>query len=284
MGRFAGFHPVCSFSFFMLVILFTVIFNNPVYMIISIASAFIFRFMLSGKAAFSSLKLILPVVLLAGVFNMLFTHYGITKLFTIGGHDFMLESLAFGFSTGLMLGAVILWFSCYTEIVTSEKFMALFGSFMPNLALLFSMVLRFIPLMIKTSNEIKEAHVGMGNEIHGLKNSINRFSCLVSISLEKSIETADSMKSRGFGEKKRKPYIRYKFRNSDLVLMLFLVLSAALMISADMLKINLFFYEPKMTVENNSVIFYVLFGIFSLMPVIIDVAEEIKWRLLKLKI
>ena len=66
--------------------------------------------------------------------------------------------------------------------------------------------------------------------------------------------------------------------------MLFLVLSAALMISADMLKINLFFYEPKMTVENNSVIFYVLFGIFSLMPVIIDVAEEIKWRLLKLKI
>ncbi len=284
MGRFNEFHPACSFFFFMAVLFLTVILNNPFYMIISLASAFIYSLMLSGKTAISSLKLIIPVILLAGLFNMLFTHYGVTRLFSVGDYDFMLESLMYGVSTGVMLGAVILWFTCYTEVITSEKFMGLFGGFVPNLALLFSMVLRFIPLMIKTSKEIKEAEIGMGREVRGLKGSVNRFSCLASISLEKSIETADTMRCRGFGSKRRKPYTRYRFRVTDGIMILILAILFGLVIVSDIMKINAFSFEPKMVSENNNVIFYVLFGILMLMPVIVDTAGEIKWRFLKSKI
>lgn len=284
MGRFSEFYPAVSFSFFMLIILLTVITSNPVYALISFAGAFLYRLRLVGKASFSYLKFIIPLIIFAGIFNMIFSHYGSVKLFTVGSYDFMLESLVFGLFTGVMLGAVIIWFACYTDVITSEKFMALFSSFMPNLALLFSMVLRFIPLMVKTSNEIKEANIGMGKEIKGLKNSINRFSCLVSISLEKSIETADSMKSRGFGKGKRKPYIKYKFKLADGVMLSFTVIIFAFMVISDFLNINSFAFEPKLAFSNENAVFYILFGIFAALPVIIDFAEEIKWHFLKLKI
>lgn len=284
MGRFNEFHPACSFFFFMAVIFLTVILNNPVYMIISFISAFLFKLILSGKTAFSSLKLIIPVIIFAGLFNMLFTHYGVTRLFSVGAYDFMLESLAYGFSIGVMLSAVMIWFACYTSVVTSEKFIALFGGFMPNMALLFSMVLRFIPLMIKTSKEIKDANIGMGKGVRGLKNSINRFSCLVSISLEKSIETADAMKCRGFGSNKRKPYIKYRFRLSDGIMLLIFAVLFGLIIVSDIMKINMFSFEPKMTFDNDFFMLYILFGILMLMPVIIYTAGEIKWHFLKLKI
>lgn len=284
MGRFSESYPAVSFSFFMLIILVTVITGNPIYTLISFAGAFFYRIRLLGKKAFQNLKFLLPLILFAGVFNLLFSHYGVTRLFTICGYDFMLESFAFGIKTGLMLGAVILWFASYTDVITSEKFMAVFGGFMPNLALLFSMVLRFIPLMIKTSNEIKEANIGMGNEVKGLKNSINHFSCLVSVSLEKSIETADSMKSRGFGKKKRKPYIRYRFRPADGVLLACIIVLFASMVFSDLFQINAFVFEPKMAFSNTNVMFYIVFGIFAVLPMTVDLTEEIKWHFLKLKI
>lgn len=52
--------------------------------------------------------------------------------------------------------------------------------------------------MVKTAGEIKEAQQGIGKETKGLKNTLRRFSALVSVSLERSIETADTMRARGF--------------------------------------------------------------------------------------
>lgn len=284
MGRFSEFYPSVCFSYFMAIILLTVLLGNPVYIVLSFVFAFLYRVKIAGKNAFSSLKFILPVIILTGVFNMFFSHFGITRLFSLGSYDFTLESLLFGLSTGAMLGAVILWFLCYTEVVTSEKFIAVFGGFMPNLAILFSIVLRFIPLMVKTSNEIKEVNIGLGNEVRGLKNSINRFSCLVSISLEKSMETADAMRSRGFGNGKRKPFNRYKFNIFDgIFFIVVLVIFAAVLVSY-ILKINTFVFEPKMVFENNNVIFYVLFAVLAVAPVSVDFAGEIKWHFLKSKI
>ncbi len=284
MGRFSDFYPTVCFFYFAVIILLTVLLGNPVYILISFIFAFLYWFKLSGKNAFASLKFVLPVIFLTGVFNMLFSHFGVTRLFSVGSYDFTLESLLYGLSTGVMLGAVILWFLCYTDVVTSEKFIAVFGGFIPNLALLFSMVLRFIPLMVKTSNEIKEANIGIHKEVKGLKNSINRFSSLVSISLEKSMETADVMRARGFGSGKRKPFNRYKFSIADgIMLVALLVISATVLVSY-VLKVNAFTFEPKPAFENINVIFYVLFAMLSALPVAFDCAGEIKWHFLKSKI
>lgn len=284
MGRFSEYYPTVCFSYFMIIILLTVLLGSPVYIALSFVFAFLYRLKIAGKNAFSSLKFVLPVIILAGIFNMLFSHFGFTVIFSLLSYDFTLESLLFGIQTGVMLGAVILWFMCYTDVVTSEKFIAVFGGIMPNLALLFSMVLRFIPLMIKTSNEIKEADIGLGKEVKGLKNSINRFSCLVSISLEKSMETADAMKSRGFSRGKRKPYNRYKFNFADGVMLFVLIILSSAVIVSYILKFNSFIFEPYMAFEKNNAVFYALFAVLAALPVAVDLAGEIKWRFLKSKI
>jgi len=124
----------------------------------------------------------------------------------------------------------------------------------------------------------------MGGRQRGIKNSINRFSALVSVSLEKSMETADSMRSRGFGRKKRKPYIRYGFALCDAVLLAVLAVLFAAAAVSGVQGVNVFLYEPVMKFANSSIVFYVLFGLLSFVPVLVDLAGEMKWHLLRLKI
>ena len=285
MDRFSKFHPIVSFSFFIGVIALTLIFSNSVYGPISFLCAFCYTVRLKGKTTvFFLLKFIIPIVLLASIFNMMFSHYGNTVIFSVKEIGFTLEALTAGLFTGIMIGAVMAWFSAYNEIITADKFMALFGGFAPNLALLFSMILRFIPLMVKTANEIKEAHIGLGYETKGLKNTLTRFSALISISLEKSIETADTMKARGFGTNKRGFYSAFEFRKQDLAAIVFVVISLIYLFIACSGDISQITFNPVIEMKSVNYITAFIFLIFSLFPLIADLTEDIRWLLLKSKI
>ena len=285
MDRFSKFHPLVSFSFFIGVIVLTLVFSNSVYGALSFLCAFCYAVRLKGKKVVSFfLKFIIPIVLLTAIFNMLFSHYGNTVIFAVKGIDFTAEALMAGLFTGIMIGAVMAWFSAYNEIITADKFMALFGGFAPNLALLFSMILRFIPLMVKTANEIKEAHIGLGYETKGLKKTITRFSALISISLEKSIETADTMKARGFGTKKRGFYSAFEFRKSDIAALIFVAISLVYLFIACSADISQITFNPVIEIQSVNPITAFIFLIFSLLPLIADLTEDIKWLLLKSKI
>lgn len=284
MDRFSKFHPVVGFSFFIFIIILTVCIKNPVYLISSFLLSFIYNLKIAGKSTFTNLKYLALLVLFAGVFNFIFCHYGSMVVFTAFDYDFTFECFFYGILNGVMLSAVILWFSSYSRVITSEKFMALFGNFAPNLTLLFSMVLRFIPLMVKTSEDIKDSALGMGKEIKGVKNAITRFSALVSISLEKSIETADAMKSRGFGEKKRTSYNRFSFNYKDGLLLALLICLFSLIIISQIIKINGFSCENGLVFSKINYVFYILFFVMCAVPVIIDAVEDLKWLYLKSKI
>lgn len=267
MDRFSKFHPIVSFSFFMLAIVLTLIFSKPLYLLASFFASLFYLLRLKGRGVFEKLfKFILPLVIFVGLFNMIFSRRGENALFAIGDYNFTLEGLLYGLNTGLMLSSVIMWFDAYNEVVTSEKFMSLFGRLAPNLALLFCMVLRFIPLMEKTAREIKEAQIGLGAETKGIKNTIKRFSALISISLERSVETANSMQARGFGMGKRTQYSRFTFKPSDLFAMIFVAIFFALLI---IIKSNLNIIP---------------FLIYSLFPLVSDLTEDAKWLYLKSKI
>ena len=284
MERFSKFHPVVSFTFFIFAIFATVFLNNPVYAIISFSAAFVYRLKAHPKETLGSLRYLISLVALVAVFNMIFCHYGVVVLFTAFGYDFTLECLLYGASNGVMLSAVILWFLSYSEIITGEKFMALFGRVAPNLTLLFSMVLRFIPLMIKLSGEIKDTAVGMGKETRGVKNTINRFSALVSISLEKSIETADSMRARGFGKKKRRAYVRYSMNLQDVITLIVTLILSVSVIVAYVLNVNTVSFYYGIEFSNTNLFVYLIFTVFSFLPFIIDTVEGLKWHYLRLKI
>lgn len=284
MDRFSKFHPAVCLLFFIFVIAVTLVYINPVHSAASLVCALLYSLRLLGvRRTASQLKFTMPVIILAAVFNMLFCRYGQTVLFTIADVAFSLEPLVYGACIGVMLCAVIVWFSAYSEIITSEKFTALFGRFAPNLVLTFSTSLRFLPLMIKTASDLKEAQQGIGNETKGLKNTMRRFSALVSISLEQSIETAQTMRARGF-KKGMRHYSPYKFRTADAV---FIVLSAVLCAGQVYTMVRGAFdfeYYDNLRISGVNIPVLVLWLVLCLMPLVTDLSEDIRWRLLKSKI
>ena len=285
MDRFSKFHPLVSFSFFMLEIILTVVYINPVFAGCSLAFAAFYYTMLEGSKAFALIfKTAFPLTAAVGIFNMLFCRYGDTVLFSVKSLSFTFEPLAYGLTMGVMLSAVIIWFLAYCLVIDSEKFTAVFGRIAPNLSLLFLMVLRFVPLMRKTSKEIYDAQTGLGNETKGVKNTIKRFSALVSISLERSIETADTMRALGYSSRKRKHFSRFSFNVKDAFALAFIVSLFCACAAFRLWGAFNFVYSPSLKIENFSIADLVIFAAFSLFPTVIDLKEEIKWIFLRSKI
>lgn len=285
MDAFSKFHPAVIFSFFMVVIVLSVLYINPVYLLMSFSAGFLYYLVLKGKAAFSFvIKCALPVIFLAAVFNMLFCRYGETVLFSVKGINFTAECLTYGFCTGVMMAAVILWFACYQLLFTSEKLTALSGRLFPNAALLFSMTLRFLVRMKTYADEMKEAQAGLGNETKGLKNTLKRFSALVSVSLEGSIETADVMRQRGYENKNKTFFSRYAFKPKDAAV---LICIAALFIVLAVMKgagFSAFEYRPALRLVNENHVQEVCFFILAFSAVFIDFIKGVqRWHRLKSK-
>lgn len=79
--------------------------------------------------------------------NPMFNHYGVTMLYYVksSGNWITLEALVYGVVLGAVMFVVIQWFSCYNKVMTTDKFIYLFGRIIPALSLILSMALRFVP-------------------------------------------------------------------------------------------------------------------------------------------
>ena len=83
-----------------------------------------------------------PWRLLAALVNPAFNHEGATILtYLPSGNPLTLESMLYGVAAAVMLASVVLWFSSYNEVMTSDKFVYLFGRVIPALSLVLSMAL-----------------------------------------------------------------------------------------------------------------------------------------------
>jgi energy-coupling factor transporter transmembrane protein EcfT len=89
--------------------------------------------------------------------------------------------------------------------MTSDKFVYLFGRIIPSMSLLLSMTLRFVPRFIAQIKVVSNAQKCVGRDasnggvVQRVRNAITILSIMVTWALENAIETADSMKSRGYG-------------------------------------------------------------------------------------
>lgn len=284
MDRFSQFNPKTSFLFFVTAAVSILINYNPFFLAASFAAAFAYNFKLLGAKAFKSLICFyFPFTLFVGVFNMIFTSYGVDILFTLNDSNFTLEGLVYGLCQGMMFSAVMLWLSNYSVVMTSDKFMSVFSKAAPNLTLVLTMTLSFLPRLRKNAREISDARLQLGGNEGRLKKSGNNLSALISLTLEESIETANSMKARGFSSK-RKPYSKYRFSRCDLLMSVVILLLFAFMIFEDTAQVSEFIFDPKLENASFSVWHMLFFTMLMLIPIIVDTAEDIRWLFLKRKI
>lgn len=220
---FADFHPFNNFLYFVLVIGFSLTLSHPLAQGIALVCAMTYVISIDGKkSVLFLLKYCLPMVLLTAFINPAFNHEGTTiLLYFSSGNPLTLESILYGFSAGAMLVTLLLWFASFNRVMTSDKFIYLFGKVIPALSLVLSMSLRFVPKFKSQMATVTEAQRSIGRDVSSgslwsqTKTAITIFSIMITWALENAIETADSMKSRRYGLKGRTAFSIYRFDERD---------------------------------------------------------------------
>ena len=219
LNEFSKFHPIVNFTYFGFVILYSMIFMHPVCLFISLACAFTYSVLIKGKKAVKfGVVYMIPMMLMSALINPAFNHEGATILtYLSSGNPLTLESITYGIAAAVMLVSVMLWFSCYNAVMTSDKFIYLFGKIIPAMSLILSMVLRFVPRFKAELANISYAQKCIGRDMSNgtimqrTKNAVRILSIMVTWALENAIETADSMKCRGYGLPGRTAFSIYSF-------------------------------------------------------------------------
>jgi len=294
-GEFYKYHPLTNFIFFIVTIAFSMFILHPVFLGISLISSITYSILLNGKKAIKfNLIYMLPTMIIAVLLNALTNRRGTTVLLVITDNiTITYEALIFGIAAAIMIVCVICWFSCYNKIMTTDKFVYLFGKAIPSLSLVISMIFRFVPRFKDQFKKTAMAQKCLGNDIsqgnivNRVKSFIKIVSIMMSWALENSVETADSMKSRGYGLRGRSSFSIYKFSNGDFAIISYIILLATyIVIGIIQGKID-YTYYPMVTAQLHSLYTIIIFFAYALLcflPIIIDIKEDIKWKYLRSKI
>ncbi len=267
-------------------------FMHPVCLAISLGCAAAYSINLSGRKALRLLLgLMLPMMLAAMVINPAFNHEGGTILaYLPSGNPLTFESIAYGAAAAVMLASVMIWFSCYSAVMTSDKFIYLFGRLIPALSLVLSMTLRFVPKFRAQLHTVTEAQRCVGRDVstgrlfRRLKIAVSILSIMVTWSLENAIETADSMKSRGYGLPGRTAFSIYRFDDRDRAALAWLIFCGFYIVCGWASGGFYFRYYPTVKcspIGAFPISFMLVYLALCLTPVILNEREDRKWKHLR---
>ena len=295
MSEFKTYHPIVNFVYFVFVIGFSCFFMHPVCLCISLVSSFTYSVMLKGKNAIkTNLIYILPMLLMMALINPAFNHEGVTIIdYLPSGNPLTLESIIYGLCAAIMIVSVICHFSCYNEVMTSDKFIYLFGKIIPAMSLIISMTLRFVPRFATQLKVVTNAQRCMGRDVSNgsiikrAKNGLNILSIMTTWSLENAIETADSMKSRGYGIPGRTAFSIFTFDKRDKKALICILLLGIYTFAGNLMGGMYFRFFPSMKMAEASVFgisVFVAYLLLCICPIIIELWEVRKWKALRSKI
>ena len=150
------------------------------------------------------------------------------------------------------------------------------------------MTLRFVPrykkefIKIKMSQSCLNEGMEDGNFFDKIRHFSNILSSFITFVLEDGIDTADTMVSRGYGIGKKSSYKKEKFTFEDkkvFIIMLVLIFIMGVGIFKGAYYISFF---PKISFTGiyfESMLYYISFFVFSVIPIFIEIKEEMLWNI-----
>lgn len=277
MRRLERMHPAVCFAYLLLTLGMTAFSREPVLVLESLAGAAALA-LLSGRAGGAGW--FAAVAAAAAAANFLFVHNGETVLFFVGDTAFTLEALIYGMFTGAMLAAVCLWESCAVRFVTSDKYIWLFGRIFPAAGLVLSCAIRFVPLFLRRAREFTAVQ-----RADTVRERLRAFSASMGYSAERAVDSAMSMKARGYGSVsdgkrcRRTSYSLYRFTSGTAIALAAVLIlgggSAALMFAGA----GEFYFYPALSglpSGTEDILLRCLFGGLCFLPS----AAVLYWRIL----
>jgi energy-coupling factor transport system permease protein len=191
-----------------------------------------------------------------------------------------------------MLITVISWFSCAGSVLTSDKFIYLFGRVIPALSLILAMALRFVPRFIAQTKVISKAQecVGRGmsggNPFQKMKRGVKILSIMVTWALENAIDTADSMKGRGYGLPERSAFSIFRMDKRDAYAMVYITLCSTAVLAGAVTGAYQFRYNPTVEGEWTGAATIAVFAAYCALgafPLAKNLKEDIVWKSIESK-
>lgn len=294
-SAFADCHPVINITFFTGAFVFGMLSFHPLFLGCSLLLSSICYLTVKGFKSWKFLLGMLPLFVVLTLINPLFNAYGETVLFTyFSGRPYTLEALFYGMALAAMFVSVLVWFASYNEVMTSDKFLYLFGRFAPSVTLILTMVLRLVPQYQKKLTQIGSARKCIGKsgknqtKKEQIKNGTTQISALTSWALEGGVVMADSMRSRGYGCGKRTNFSIYRFEAKDKVLLIVMCILIGITFVSILHGGAYVTYTPAVEMADWNDPFLIpgicSYFIFLAIPAAINLWEEITWHYLKSKI
>lgn len=289
MKRFEQLNPFTAAVYYLCVLGIIMFSMNPLLLCIALVTSAVGA-VISGTADKKAHLFSAAVFLVAAVLNPLFVHKGMTALFFLNDRPITLEATFYGLCAAMMLTAALYRLRDLSKAMTSDKVLYLFGRFSPKLALLLSMTIRYVNLFKARWRSIVDSQRALGlfhdgNLIDAIRGRARVLSILITWTLENGIITAESMEGRGYGTGRRTSYAEYRVHTADVVLMLVCALLTAITAVGVMNSEAVFYPTLKMNLLNPwGIAGAAAFTILSVLPLIINIKEAIRWRSLTSKI
>lgn len=290
MHSFAEHNPIAVAVYFLCTAGIAMFCMHPVILALSLLGALICCLMLQGIHPFRPHLYALLLLIGMTLLNPLISHRGATILFVMNHNPVTLEALIYGAAAGSMVLATLYWFRSFSHIMTSDKLLYLFGALSPKLSLILSMTLRYVPLFGQQVRKVHQSQQSLGlykedNIADRFRGGMRIFSVMVTWALENGIITADSMTARGYGVGRRSRFTLFCWNAGDRMLLaasILLTLLTALGLHGHTAAYYPQFSLPPITLR--IMIGLTSYGLLTLLPVIIQGKEALRWHCLTSRI
>lgn len=292
---FTTYNPIVNMVFFLGAIVFGMFFVHPAFLACSVILAFSYYITVQKGKGLKFLFAMIPLFILLSLINPLFNPNGETVIFTyFGGRPYTMEALFYGIALAAMFVSIMTWFASYNAVMTSDKFMYIFGKAAPSISLVLSMILRLIPNFQRKAVQIASARKCVGKAGDGgareekIENGMTVVSALTSWALEGGIITADSMRSRGYGSGIRSSFAIYRFDGRDITVLTLMLIMAATVIVCSLMGGTGVTYTPNLEfsqLDNPfTIVGAISYFVFLAIPTVLNITEAIIWHILRSKI
>jgi len=210
-------HPAVPLLWFAATGALAMLFWHPIVLLQTlIAAIFLYKRLKNSKI----LRILFPIMGMTALVNPLFSHAGATILaYFPNGNPLTLESIFYGIAAAFMLGAAAALCFSFAEVITTDKILWLIGRILPSLAMLISMTLRFVPRFTGHLREAYRARIALlgppQKKVDKIRMAAAVTSMTVTWAMENSVDTADSMKCRGWGLPGRTSYSNFRMTGRD---------------------------------------------------------------------
>lgn len=229
---FSTVHPTVCFLYYLLLFALLMLAFHPVILFIAfISGVWLAALQGQGGSIRGTLRFCLLPSGIVIVVHSVFFNVGSTPLFAIGGKLIMLEAITYGITMSLALIVLFVWFLSYNQTMTAERFLCMAAPLLPQVALVTMISLRFVPLLKERLHQLvliqklRGLDVYDGSMVKRAKAGAQLLHALFSWSLQEALETADSMKARGYGVTKRSTYISWSMTRQDWLVLVYMIVT-----------------------------------------------------------